>query len=219
MRHYEIVILVHPDQSEQVGAMVDRYRALIEKSSGSLHRLEDWGRRQLAYPINKIHKAHYVLMNVECDQPTVDEMKRLFRFNDAVIRSLVMRRDAAVTEKSPLLVEKEKEQSQAASSAPASGSRATAKETAKGDAPAKQTTAEETPVAEQPVAEAKPNTEEQSAAEAKSGTEEPPAAEAKSKTEDKPTAEEKPSTEDNTAAPTPVAEATSPAAATEETNP
>ena len=206
MRHYEIVILVHPDQSEQVGAMVDRYRALIEKSSGSLHRLEDWGRRQLAYPINKIHKAHYVLMNVECDQPTVDEMKRLFRFNDAVIRSLVMRRDAAVTEKSPLLVEKEKEQSQAASSAPASGSRATAKETAKGDAPAKQTPAEETPVAEQPVAEAKPNTEEQSAAEAKS------------KTEDKPTAEEKPSTEDNTAAPTPVAEATSPAAATEETN-
>ncbi len=129
MRHYEIVILIHPDQSEQVGAMIDRYRALIEKSAGTIHRLEDWGRRQLAYPINKIHKAHYVLMNVECDQPSLDEMKRLFRFNDAVIRSLVMRRDAAVTDKSPLMVEKEKEQTQ--NSAPQRDSGASSRDAAK----------------------------------------------------------------------------------------
>ncbi len=120
MRHYEIVILVHPDQSEQVGAMVDRYRDLVENSAGTMHRFEDWGRRQLAYPINKIHKAHYVLMNVECDQPTINEIKRLFRFNDAVIRSLVTRRDDAVTEKSPLMVEKDKELSQVESAAPVS---------------------------------------------------------------------------------------------------
>jgi len=149
MRHYEIVILVHPDQSEQVGAMVDRYRALIEKNAGCLHRFEDWGRRQLAYPINKIHKAHYVLMNIECDQPTLDEIKRLFRFNDAVIRSMVMRRDGAVTTKSPLLVEKEKERSQTESAAPARNTPVS--------------TAEATPVAaQQPVAASTP-TEEQPA--------------------------------------------------------
>jgi small subunit ribosomal protein S6 len=102
MRHYEIVFLVHPDQSEQVPAMIERYRSTIEERSGVMHRLEDWGRRQLAFPIDKIHKAHYVLMNVECDQQALDELENAFRFNDAVIRNLVMRRKDAVTEPSPL---------------------------------------------------------------------------------------------------------------------
>jgi small subunit ribosomal protein S6 len=100
MRHYEIVFLVHPDQSEQVPAMIDRYKKLIEEANGTIHRLEDWGRRQLAYQIQKIHKAHYVLMNIECDQATLDELENGFRFNDAVIRNLVIRRKAAITEPS-----------------------------------------------------------------------------------------------------------------------
>lgn len=111
MRHYEIVFLVHPDQSEQVPGMIDRYRSSIESNGGTIHRLEDWGRRQLAYPINKIHKAHYVLMNVECDQSTVDELESVFRFNDAVIRHLIMRRDAADTEPSPLAKSKDDRES------------------------------------------------------------------------------------------------------------
>jgi len=102
MRHYEIVFLVHPDQSEQVPHMVERYRATIETSGGTVHRLEDWGRRQLAYPINKVHKAHYVLMNVECDRESLDELESAFRFNDAVLRNLIVRRDDAVTDASPL---------------------------------------------------------------------------------------------------------------------
>jgi small subunit ribosomal protein S6 len=102
MRHYEIVFLVHPSQSEQVPAMVERYRATIEKNGGQIHRLEDWGRRQLAYPINKVHKAHYVLMNVECDKEARDELESAFRFNDAVVRNLFVSRDAAVTEPSPM---------------------------------------------------------------------------------------------------------------------
>ena len=102
MRHYEIVFLVHPDQSEQVPAMIERYRAIIEADGGHVHRLEDWGRRQLAYPINKVHKAHYVLMNVECGQSAFDELETAFRFNDAVIRELVIRIRKAVTETSPL---------------------------------------------------------------------------------------------------------------------
>lgn len=103
MRHYEIVFLVHPDQSEQVPAMTDRYKGFIESAGGHLHRLEDWGRRQLAYPIEKVHKAHYVLMNVECDQPTLDEMNDLFKFNDAVIRNLIIKKKTAVTEPSFLV--------------------------------------------------------------------------------------------------------------------
>lgn len=103
MRHYEIVFLVHPDQSEQVPAMVDRYRALIEEDGGQIHRLEDGGRRQLAYPINKIHKAHYVLMNVECSLTVLREMQSAFRFNDAVIRNLIIERDGPQTEPSPLI--------------------------------------------------------------------------------------------------------------------
>ena len=102
MRHYEIVFLVHPDQSEQVPAMIDRYKALVESNGGKVHRLEDWGRRQLAYSINKIHKAHYVLMNVECDQAVRDEIETAFRFNDAVLRNLIIKRDEAVTDMSIL---------------------------------------------------------------------------------------------------------------------
>lgn len=103
MRHYEIVFLVHPDQSEQVPAMVERYRAMITTGGGQVHRLEDWGRRQLAHSINKVHKAHYVLMNVECDQATLTELVGAFRFSDAVLRHLVMGRDEAVSEASPLV--------------------------------------------------------------------------------------------------------------------
>ena len=103
MRHYEVVFLVHPSQSEQVATMVERYRGNLEKRGGVVHRFEDWGRRPLAYPINKVHKAHYVLMNVECDQEAIDELESAFRFNDAVLRNLILRRNAAVTEPSPLL--------------------------------------------------------------------------------------------------------------------
>ena len=102
MRHYEIVFLVHPDQSEQVNAMIDRYRASIEADGGAIHRLEDWGRRQLAYPIQKLHKAHYVLMNIECSTSVLEELNSAFRFNDAVLRSVVISRKEAVTEPSLL---------------------------------------------------------------------------------------------------------------------
>jgi len=104
MRHYEIVFLVHPDQSEQVPAMVERYQSMVTESGGAVHRSEDWGRRQLAHPINKIHKAHYALLNVECDSPVIDEIKTAFKFNDAVLRNLVLVRDDAVTEASPMAV-------------------------------------------------------------------------------------------------------------------
>ena len=103
MRHFEVVFLVHPSQSEQVAAMVERYRGNLEKRGGVVHRFEDWGRRPLAYPINKVHKAHYILMNVECDQEAIDELESAFRFNDAVLRNLIIRRDAAVTEPSALV--------------------------------------------------------------------------------------------------------------------
>lgn len=102
MRHYEVVFLVHPDQSEQVPAMIERYRSGIESKGGAIHRLEDWGRRQLAYPINKIHKAHYVLMNIECDGEALSELESAFRFNDAVLRNMVIRREEAITEVSHL---------------------------------------------------------------------------------------------------------------------
>jgi small subunit ribosomal protein S6 len=102
MRHYEIVFLVHPDQSEQVPAMIERYRGIIAAGGGAIHRLEDWGRRQLAYPINKIHKAHYVLMNVECGKAELDELNASFRFSDAVIRNMIVAMPAAVTEASPM---------------------------------------------------------------------------------------------------------------------
>jgi small subunit ribosomal protein S6 len=98
MRHYEIVFMVHPDQSEQVNGMIERYTASITEAGGTIHRLEDWGRRQLAYPINKLHKAHYVLMNIEAEQNVIDDLETAFRFNDAVIRNMIMRTKAAVTE-------------------------------------------------------------------------------------------------------------------------
>ncbi|MEH6503422.1 MAG: 30S ribosomal protein S6 [Cycloclasticus sp.] len=109
MRHYEVVFLVHPDQSSQVPAMVERYSAIIEEGKGKVHRIEDWGRRQLAYPIKKIHKAHYTLMNIECGQDVLDELEKTFRFNDAVIRNIVIRRDAAETDTTPLAKSNEKE--------------------------------------------------------------------------------------------------------------
>ncbi|RKZ41258.1 MAG: 30S ribosomal protein S6 [Gammaproteobacteria bacterium] len=112
MRHYEIVFLVHPDQSEQVPAMVERYEAIIKGKGGFIHRMEDWGRRQLAYPINKVHKAHYVLMNIECDTDVLDELTNTFRFNDAVIRHLVIVKKQAITEQSPLLKSKDDKDTQ-----------------------------------------------------------------------------------------------------------
>jgi small subunit ribosomal protein S6 len=109
MRHYEVVFLVHPDQSEQVPAMIERYRSIIESAQGKIHRLEDWGRRQLAFPINKVHKAHYVLMNIECALETLRELESAFRFSDAVLRSLVVKRKNAITEPSPLVKEAQEE--------------------------------------------------------------------------------------------------------------
>ena len=111
MRHYEIVFLVHPDQSEQVPAMIERYKGLISADGGKIHRMEDWGRRQLAYPISKVHKAHYVLLNVECDQKALDELTGAFRFSDAVLRHLVVSMDEAVTEPSPMAKADEEEAS------------------------------------------------------------------------------------------------------------
>ncbi|MBU2885757.1 30S ribosomal protein S6 [Gilvimarinus agarilyticus] len=102
MRHYEIVFMVHPDQSEQVPGMIERYTATVTNGGGQVHRLEDWGRRQLAYPINKIHKAHYVLLNVECSEEALEELTTNFRYNDAVLRNMVIRTDEAVTEESPI---------------------------------------------------------------------------------------------------------------------
>jgi small subunit ribosomal protein S6 len=105
MRHYEVLFIVHPDQSEQVPAMVERYKSLVTSNGGQIHRLEDWGRRQLAYPIQKIHKAHYVLMNIECDGKTLEELEHAFKFNDAVIRHLSMKMKHAVTTPSPMMKE------------------------------------------------------------------------------------------------------------------
>ena len=107
MRHYEIVFMVHPDQSEQVNGMIERYSASITEAGGTIHRLEDWGRRQLAYPINKLHKAHYVLMNIEAEQKVIDDLETAFRFNDAVIRNMIMRTKTAVTEASVVAKAKE----------------------------------------------------------------------------------------------------------------
>ncbi|APZ42763.1 30S ribosomal protein S6 [Acidihalobacter ferrooxydans] len=115
MRHYEVVFLVHPDQSEQVPAMVERYRSIIEGDGGKVHRFEDWGRRQLAYPINKIHKAHYVLMNIECGATALAELETAFRFNDAVLRNLIMRMKKAETEPSPLARSKDEGDSDSSS--------------------------------------------------------------------------------------------------------
>ena len=116
MRHYEVVFIVHPDQSEQVPGMVDRYRQMVAGRSGKVHRLEDWGRRQLAYPLAKVHKAHYVLMNIECDQETLDELDHAFKFNDAVLRHLIVQMSEAMTAPSPMMRE---EKSRSLTQAPA----------------------------------------------------------------------------------------------------
>jgi len=118
MRHYEIAFIVHPDQSDQVPAMIERYKTLVTGKSGVIHRLEDWGRRQMAYPIQKVHKAHYVLMNIECDGETLTELENSFKFNDAVLRHLTIKADKAETVPSPMMKE-EKSRSFTASAAPA----------------------------------------------------------------------------------------------------
>jgi small subunit ribosomal protein S6 len=120
MRHYEVVFIVHPDQSEQVPGMIDRYRAMVTAGNGRIHRLEDWGRRQLAFPIEKVHKAHYVLMNIECDKTILDELEHAFRFNDAVLRHLTVSMPRAWTEPSPMMKEEKAKQivGQAAEAAP-----------------------------------------------------------------------------------------------------
>ena len=143
MKHYEIVFLVHPDQSEQVPAMIERYRATIEGHEGTIHRLEDWGRRQLAYPINKIHKAHYVLMNIECNKEALGELDTAFRFNDAVIRNLIVSTKAAVTDASPLVrIKDERREEPAESAAPAATAEASAPVVAAAPAAAAEDTSE-----------------------------------------------------------------------------
>jgi small subunit ribosomal protein S6 len=123
LRHYEVVFLVHPDQSEQVPAMMERYRNMIEGASGKIHRQEDWGRRQLAHSIAKVHKAHYLLLNIECDKPTLDELVGAFRFSDAVLRYLVISREEAVTEPSFMAKAREEEEEREAQSARPAGPR------------------------------------------------------------------------------------------------
>ena len=166
MRHYEIVFLVHPDQSEQVSGMIERYSASIEAGEGKVHRLEDWGRRQLAYPINKIHKAHYILMNVECGQEVLDELNSTFRYNDAVLRSLVIRRDEAVTAESPIMkvenadkADKEARERRAAAKQKADEAKAAEDAAAKAKAEAEAPVAQE-PAAEEVAAEAQPEAKE-----------------------------------------------------------
>ena len=161
MRHYEIVFLVHPDQSEQVAGMVERYSASVTAGNGTVHRLEDWGRRQLAYPINKIHKAHYVLMNIECGQDVLDELNATFRYNDAVLRSMVIRRDEAVTAESPIMKQENAEKADKearerrnaakakADEAKADEAKAAAEAEAAADEPAAEEVAEEAPAAEE----------------------------------------------------------------------
>jgi len=134
MRHYEIVFLVHPDQSAQVPAMIDRYKAVIEGASGAIHRLEDWGRRHLAFPINKIHKAHYVLMNIECDQPTLAELESNFRFNDAILRSMTLLQKQAITTPSPIATQAAEESKNAEARAKEAAARVAAAEAEAGEA-------------------------------------------------------------------------------------
>jgi len=128
MRHYEIVFIVHPDQSEQVPAMVERYRGMVESRQGKVHRHEDWGRRQLAYPIQKLAKAHYVLLNIECDQQTLEDLEHAFKFNDAVLRHLTFQTKKAETAPSPMMKEVQREQERKAAAAAATTTEGTAEE-------------------------------------------------------------------------------------------
>ncbi|MBL4580888.1 MAG: 30S ribosomal protein S6 [Gammaproteobacteria bacterium] len=175
MRHYEIVFLVHPDQSEQVSGMIERYTQLMNDSGGQIHRLEDWGRRQLAYPINKIHKAHYVLMNIECNGEALEELTTLFRFNDAVIRNLVIKTKAPVTEETFILKgeregkerkqraeQKRKMEDDAAAASAAKAAAAKAAEEAA--APVEEAPAEEAPAVEETPAAAEEAPAEEAAA-------------------------------------------------------
>lgn len=136
MRHYEIVFLVHPDQSSQVAGMLDRYKSTIEAASGKIHRLEDWGRRHLAYPIKKIHKAHYVLMNIECDQDTLAELESAFRFNDAILRSMTLLQRQAVTGASPIALATAEESKHVESKTKDAAAKSAANIDATGDGPA-----------------------------------------------------------------------------------
>jgi small subunit ribosomal protein S6 len=157
MRHYEVVFLVHPDQSEQVPAMTARYRGVVEEKGGKVHRLEDWGRRQLAYPINKIHKAHYVLMNIECDGASLEELKTLFKFNDAVLRDLVLSRKDAITDPSPIAQAREEQserETQRARRTDSYTSENKRQETPAVEAPAVEAPAVEAPAVEAPAVEA-----------------------------------------------------------------
>ena len=199
MRHYEIVYLVHPDQSEQVSAMADRYKGVIEAGGGTVHRYEDWGRRQLAYPINKIHKAHYILMNVEVDQSTLDEVENLFRFNDAIIRNLVLKMKSPETESSIMMKEVEAErvrdeerEAARAAEAEAEAERAAKKaeevaKQAKADAEAEAKAEAEAPEAD---AEAPETPEPEAEAEAPEAEAETPKAEAETPKAEAETAEE-----------------------------
>ena len=154
MRHYEVVFLVHPDQSEQVPGMIERYTQLMADNGGSVHRMEDWGRRQLAYPINKIHKAHYVMMNIECGGETLEELSTLFRYNDAVLRNLVIKRKEAVAEESLILKQERESKERKARSEQkrkeeeAAAAAAAAKAAAAAEAEAAAAPAEEAPEAE-----------------------------------------------------------------------
>jgi small subunit ribosomal protein S6 len=160
MRHYEVVFLVHPDQSEQVPAMVEKYQGIVTGSGGAVHRTEDWGRRQLAHPISKVHKAHYVLLNVECAQPALDEIKGAFRFNDAVLRNLIISRDKAVTEASPMAVAVAEEKAKEREAQERRDAKAAAESAMRSAEPAKEEAATEEP------AEAKPAEAEDKAEEA-----------------------------------------------------
>ena len=181
MRHYEIVFLVHPDQSEQVPAMVEKYQGMVAEAGGQVHRSEDWGRRQLAHPINKIHKAHYALLNVECPFDVITEIKTAFKFNDAVLRHMVLARDEAVSEASPMAVavaeekakEKEAQQRRDAKAAAEAAQRA---EDEKAEKAARDAAAEEAPAEEAPAEEA--TAKEPAADEAATAEEAPAAAEA-----------------------------------------
>ena len=161
MRHYEVVFLVHPDQSEQVPAMIERYRSSIESDGGAIHRLEDWGRRQLAYPIQKLHKAHYVLMNIECSTAILEELNSAFRFNDAVIRSMVISRKEAVTDTSLLAKRpEEKREREPAASSDAAAAKAAAPAEKPVETPAEAAAETAAPAAEETPAEAPAPTQE-----------------------------------------------------------
>ncbi len=164
MRHYEVVFLVHPDQSEQVPAMIDRYRATIESDGGGVHRLEDWGRRQLAYPIQKLHKAHYVLMNIECSTAALEELTSAFRFNDAVLRNMVISRKEAISEPSTLMKRPEEKRERAPAPAETAATGDKKPVAAEGDASA-EAAAKETPSSAEASAKETPSSAEASAEE------------------------------------------------------